>query len=144
MNAKEIQEEIIDEFAFFDDWSEKYEYIIELGKSIPTMDPAHKIEENKVKGCQSHVWLHADYDGEKIHYQADSEAMIVKGLVSLLLRLYNDRSPKEILSIAPDFIDAIGMKAHLSPTRSNGLSSMLKHIKAYAVAYQSKNAKTSV
>ncbi|MBI1183564.1 SufE family protein [bacterium] len=135
----EIQNAIVEEFSFFEDWTQKYEYIIECGKELEDLDPQYKTEENKVRGCQSHVWLHASYRNGKLHFTAASEAMIVKGLVALLLRLYNDRTPDEILATQPDFIEAIGMKAHLSPTRSNGLASMVKHIKAYALAYKSKS-----
>ena len=134
-----IQQEIIEEFSFFEDWTQKYEYIIEMGKSLPAIRPEYKIEENKVKGCQSHVWLHATMDEGKMRIEADSEALIVRGLVAMLLRVYDNRTPQEILETHPDFIDAIGMKAALSPTRSNGLASMVKHIKAYALAYTSKS-----
>lgn len=140
MNSiKEIQESIIEEFSFFEDWTQKYEYIIECGKELGKLDEQYKTEENKVKGCQSHVWLHASFANGVLHFDAESEALIVRGLVALLLRVYNDRTPDEILNNQPDFIDAIGMTAHLSPTRSNGLASMVKHIKAYAVAYKSKS-----
>lgn len=136
-----IQQELVEEFSFFEDWSQKYEYIIELGKALPGINPAYKIEENKVRGCQSHVWLHAEMNDGKMNIEAESEALIVRGLVAMLLRVYNHRTPKEIIETQPDFIDAIGMKAALSPTRSNGLASMVKHIKAYALAYQSKAEK---
>lgn len=139
MTTQEVQNSIIEEFSFFEDWTEKYEYIIDCGKGLGRLDEEHKIEENKVKGCQSHVWLHATYENGIIHYGVDSEALIVKGLAALLLRVYNDRSPDEVLETHPTFIDAIGMSAHLSPTRSNGLASMAKHIKAYAVAFKSKS-----
>jgi len=139
MTTQEVQNSIIEEFSFFEDWTQKYEYIIECGKDLGRLDDEHKTEENKVKGCQSHVWLHATYTDGIIHYEVDSEALIVKGLAALLLRVYNDRSPDEVLETHPAFIDAIGMSAHLSPTRSNGLASMAKHIKAYAVAFKSKS-----
>lgn len=138
-STKEIQDAIIEEFSFFEDWAQKYEYIIEVGKDLGKLDEQYKVEENKVKGCQSHVWLHAALNDGKIHFDAESEALIVKGLAALLLRVFNDRTPDEILATQPDFIDAIGMKAHLSPTRSNGLASMVKHIKTYAVAFKSKS-----
>ncbi|MGB0429292.1 MAG: SufE family protein [Bacteroidia bacterium] len=138
-STEEIQESIIEEFSFFEDWAEKYEYIIDCGKSQGKLEEKYKIEENKVTGCQSHVWLHADYKDGKIHFDVESEALIVKGLAALLIRLFSDRTPDEILATQPHFIDAIGMKSHLSPTRSNGLASMVKHIKTYAVAYKSKS-----
>lgn len=134
----QIQQDIVEEFAFFEDWTEKYEYIIESGKAIPKMDEKYLVEENKVRGCQSHVWLYGELVGDKIHFQAESEALIVKGLVSFLLRIYNDKTPDEILSTEPTFIDDLGLSTHLSPTRSNGLESMVKKIKAYAIAYRSK------
>jgi cysteine desulfuration protein SufE len=138
-STKEIQDAIIEEFSFFEDWAQKYEYIIEIGKDLGKLDEQYKVEENKVRGCQSHVWLHASLNNGKVHYDVESEALIVKGLAALLLRVFNDRTPDEILATQPDFIDAIGMKAHLSPTRSNGLASMVKHIKTYAVAFKSKS-----
>ena len=140
MNSiQEIQQDIIEEFSFFEDWTQKYEYIIECGKGLGKLDEQYKIEENMVKGCQSHVWLHASFKDGIVHYEVESEALIVKGLAALLLRVFNDHTPDEILEAQPHFIDAIGMKAHLSPTRSNGLASMVKHIKAYAVAFKSKS-----
>lgn len=139
MTTQEVQNSIVEEFSFFEDWTQKYEYIIECGKDLGGLDAAFKTEENKVKGCQSHVWLHATYKDGLVHYGVDSEALIVKGLAALLLRVYNDRTPDEILETHPSFIDDIGMSAHLSPTRSNGLASMAKHIKAYAVAFKSKS-----
>ncbi|MFY0675422.1 MAG: SufE family protein [Bacteroidia bacterium] len=138
-STREIQDAIIEEFSFFEDWAQKYEYIIEVGKELGHIEEQYKKEENKVKGCQSHVWLHASFNQGKIHFQAESEALIVKGLAALLLRVFNDKTPDEILATQPDFIDAIGMKSHLSPTRSNGLASMVKHIKTYAVAYKAKS-----
>ncbi len=138
-STQEIQNAIIEEFSFFEDWSEKYEYIIDCGKELGSIDPKHRTDENKVKGCQSNVWLFASKAGDKLHFEAESDALIVKGLVALVLRLYNDRTPDEILETQPDFIDAIGMQAHLSPTRSNGLASMVKHIKTYALAFKSKS-----
>lgn len=134
----DVQNEIVEEFSFFEDWTEKYEYIIDSGKGIEPLDEKYRTEENKVRGCQSHVWLHAEPRDGKVHYSVESEAMIVKGLASLLLRLYNDRTPTEIIETKPEFIDAIGMTAHLSPTRSNGLASMVKQMKAYAIAFRSQ------
>lgn len=139
MTTKEIQESIIEEFSFFEDWTQKYEYIIECGKELPSLDPQYKVEENKVRGCQSHVWLYATFVNGLVHYQVESEALIVRGLAAMLVRVFNNRTPDEILQTEPYFIDAIGMKAHLSPTRSNGLASMVKQIKSYAVAYKSNS-----
>jgi len=136
MTIKEIQEEIIDEFAMFDDWMERYEYLIELGKSLPIIDSKYKVEENIIKGCQSKVWLHSELEGDKINYTADSDAILTKGLVALLLRVFTNQTPKDILAANTDFIDEIGLKEHLSPTRANGLVSMLKQIKLYAIAQQ--------
>ncbi len=140
MTIKEIQEEIIDEFSMFDDWMERYEYIIDLGKSLPIIDAKNKLDENLIKGCQSKVWLQADFENEKVVFTADSDAILTKGLVALLLRVFNDQKPKEILDIDTEFINKIGLKEHLSPTRANGLVSMIKQIKLYALAYQSKLA----
>lgn len=136
MTIKEIQEEIIDEFEMFEDWMERYEHLIELGKSLPIIDKQYKVDENIIKGCQSKVWLHSELQGDKIHYSADSDAILTKGLVALLLRVFTDQTPKDILAANTDFIDEIGLKEHLSPTRANGLVSMLKQIKLYAIAQQ--------
>jgi cysteine desulfuration protein SufE len=140
MTIKEIQEEIIDEFGMFDDWMQRYEYIIDLGKSLPIIDDHNKLEVNLIKGCQSKVWLHAEYVDDKITYTADSDAILTKGIVALLLRVFNDQQPKEVLNAEMDFINEIGLKEHLSPTRANGLVSMIKKIKLYALAFQSKLA----
>ncbi len=136
MTIKEIQEEIIDEFAMFDDWMERYEHLIELGKSLPIIDEQFKVDENIIKGCQSKVWLHSNLQENKIRYTADSDAILTKGLVALLLRVYDNQTPQAILAANTDFIDEIGLKEHLSPTRANGLISMLKQIKLYAIAQQ--------
>lgn len=138
MSIKELQEEIIDEFSMFDDWMQRYEYIIELGKSLPLIDPGHKTDENLIKGCQSRVWLHADLEDGKVVYTADSDAILTKGIVALLLRVFSGQTPKEILDADTSFIDEIGLKEHLSPTRANGLVSMIKQLKLYALAFQSK------
>lgn len=138
MTIKEIQEEIIDEFSMFEDWMQRYEYIIELGKSIPLIDKQHKTEDNIIKGCQSKVWLNADVKEDKIVYTADSDAILTKGIIALLLRVFSNHTPHEILEADTDFIDKIGLKEHLSPTRANGLVSMIKQLKLYAVAYQTK------
>ena len=140
MTIKEIQEEIIDEFAMFDDWMERYEYIIDLGKSLPIIDAQYKLDENLINGCQSKVWLYSELENDTIKYTADSDAILTKGIVALLLRVFNDQQPKEVLNAEMDFINEIGLKEHLSPTRANGLVSMIKKIKLYALAFQSKLA----
>jgi len=140
MTIKELQEEIIEDFDLFDDWMERYEFIIETGKTLPQIDEANKSDDNIIKGCQSKVWLHADYDDGKLQFTADSDAILTKGIISLLLKVYNDQSPDEILSNDPYFIDEIGLKEHLSPTRANGLLSMVKQIKLFALAFKSKNS----
>jgi cysteine desulfuration protein SufE len=138
MTIKEIQEEIIDEFAMFDDWMERYEYIIELGKSLSIIDEKNKLDENLIKGCQSKVWLFSELDNDIIKFSADSDAILTRGIVALLLRVFSSQKPKDILAANTDFIDEIGLKEHLSPTRANGLLSMIKHIKMYAIAQQTK------
>lgn len=138
MTIKEIQEEIVEEFAMFDDWMERYEYMIELGKSIPVIENQYKTDNNLIKGCQSKVWLHSKLENNKIKFSADSDAIITKGIIAVLLRVFNDQAPKEILEAKMDFIDEIGLKEHLSPTRANGLVSMIKQIKLYALGMQSK------
>ena len=138
MTIKEIQEEIIDEFSMFDDWMERYEYIIELGKSLPLIDETYKIENNLIMGCQSKVWLHSEIEEEKIKFTADSDAILTKGIVAILLRVFNNQKPIDILEADLFFVDEIGLKEHLSPTRANGLVSMIKQIKLYALAFQSK------
>lgn len=136
MTIKEIQEEIIDEFNLFDDWMERYEYLIELGKSLPIIDQQYKLDENIIKGCQSKVWLYSEMNNTKINFTADSDAILTKGLVALLLRVFSNQTPQDILIADTFFIDQIGLKEHLSPTRANGLVSMLKQIKLYAIAQQ--------
>ena len=138
MTIKEIQEEIIEEFSMFEDWMERYEYIIELGKSLPSIKNDYKLEENLIKGCQSKVWLHSELDGEEIKFTADSDAILTKGIVALLLRVFSEQTPKAVLDADTHFIDEIGLKEHLSPTRANGLVSMIKQIKMYALAQQAK------
>lgn len=140
MTIKEIQEEIIDEFSMFDDWMERYEYIIELGKSLPIIDAQYKLDENLIKGCQSKVWLYSELENDTIKYTADSDAILTKGIVALLLRVFSEQKPADILNADTDFIDEIGLKEHLSPTRANGLVSMVKQIKMYAIAQQTKLA----
>ncbi len=138
MTIKEIQEEIIDEFSMFEDWMERYEYIIDLGKSLPLISEQFKLDENLIKGCQSKVWLYSEVEKDKIVFTADSDAILTKGIVALLLRVYSDQTPQAILEADTKFIDEIGLKEHLSPTRANGLVSMVKQIKMYAIAQQSK------
>ena len=140
MTISEIQEEIIDEFNLFDDWMERYEYLIELGKSLPLIDDQYKIEENIIKGCQSKVWLYSKMNDSKINFTADSDAILTKGLVALLLRVFTNQTPKDILAADTIFIDKIGLREHLSPTRANGLVSMLKQIKLYAIAQQANSS----
>jgi len=136
MTIKQKQEEIVEEFALFDEWMDKYEYIIELGKDLPLIDEKYKVEENLIKGCQSKVWLHAELVGGKIIFTADSDAIITKGIVGLVIRVFSGHTPKEIVETELFFIDQIGLQEHLSPTRSNGLLAMLKQIKMYAIAFQ--------
>ncbi len=137
MTIKEIQEEIIDEFSMFEDWMDRYEYIIELGKSLPLINEAHKLDENLIAGCQAKVWLHAEIEENKIFFTADSDAILTKGIVAILLRVFNQQKPVDILNADLYFIDEIGLKEHLSPTRANGLLSMIKQLKLYALAFQS-------
>lgn len=139
MTIKEIQAEIIDEFSMFDDWMERYEYIIELGKNLPLIKEEFKIEDNIIKGCQSKVWLKGEETEDKIIFTADSDAILTKGIIAILIRTFSQQKAIDILQADMDFIDAIGLKEHLSPTRANGLVSMIKNIKMYALAFQSKN-----
>ncbi len=138
MTIQEIEQQIIDEFANFDEWIDKYAYIIDLGKECPAIDEKDKTESNIIKGCQSRVWLSCEHHDGKIFFKADSDAVITKGIISLLIRVYSGQTPKDILENEPVFIDQIGLKEHLSPTRSNGLTSMLKQIKMYALAFSIK------
>jgi cysteine desulfuration protein SufE len=138
-SIEETEREIISEFALFDSWDDKYEYIIDLGKKLPPLDQKYKSNENRVRGCQSSVWLVADYKEGKLFFQADSDAVIVKGLISMLIRVLNNRTPDEILEAKMDFIREIGMTTHLAQTRSNGLLSMVKQMKHYALAYKIKD-----
>ncbi len=130
-----IQEEIIDEFSMFDDWMQRYEYMIELGKDLPLIDPEKKTEDRLIKGCQSNVWLDAELSEGKVVYTADSDAIITKGIIAILLRVYSNQRPEDIVNADESFIDDIGLKAHLSPTRANGLVSMIKQLKWYALAF---------
>jgi cysteine desulfuration protein SufE len=138
MTIKAIQEELIEEFAMFDDWMQRYEYMIDLGKSLPLIDKQNKTDDRVIKGCQSKVWLDAELKGDKIVFSADSDAIITKGIIAILIRTFNNQTPTAILNSNTDFIDQIGLKEHLSATRANGLTSMIKKLKLYATAYQAK------
>jgi len=138
MGIKEIQEEIVDEFAMFEDWMQRYEYMIELGKSLPLIDGKYKTDDNIIKGCQSKVWVHAELEGDKLVFTADSDAIITKGIIAILIRVFSNQKPRDIIDANTDFIDEIGLKEHLSPTRANGLVSMVKQLKLYAIAYQTQ------
>lgn len=138
MNIKEIQDEIVDEFAMFDEWDERYQYVIDLGKTLPLVDPEFKTEENIIKGCQSKVWLHGEEKNGNIVFTADSDAILTKGIIAILIRVFSGQKPADILEADTAFIDQIGLKEHLSPTRANGLVSMIKQIKMYALAFQAK------
>ena len=134
------QEEIIEEFALFDDWMQRYEYMIELGKTLPVLNQTYKTEDNLIKGCQSRVWVHAEMTEEDaVSFTADSDAIITKGIIAILIRVFSNQKPKDILEANTDFIDEIGLKEHLSPTRANGLVSMIKQLKMYALAYSSNS-----
>ena len=135
MGIVEVQNEIIDEFSLFEDWMQRYEYMIELGKSIELIESSKKIDSNLIKGCQSKLWLHAELNNNKLIFKADSEAIITKGIAAVLLRVFSNQTPEDILNANLDFVDKIGLKEHLSPTRANGLISMIKQIKYYALAY---------
>ena len=139
MTIAEIQAEIIDDFSLFDDWDERFQYLIDLGKTLPLIDEQNKLPENTIKGCQSNVWLHAENEQGTLVFTADSDAIITKGIIALLLRTFSHQTPQAILDASTDFIDTIGLKAQLSPTRANGLVSMIKQIKLYALAHQAKN-----
>jgi len=140
MNIEETTSSIVSEFDNFDDWMDKYNYLIELGKSLPLIDDKYKVESNLIEGCQSRVWLHAEFDGHLIHFTADSDAVITKGIANLLIRTYSEHTPQEILDSSTEFLNEIGLTQHLSPTRSNGLLSMIKQIKMYALAFKTKQA----
>lgn len=138
MSINELQDNVIEEFSAFDDWMDKYALLIDLGNSLAALDERYKTESNLIEGCQSRVWLQADYVDGKIHFQGESDAVIVKGIVSLLIQVLNDHTPQEILDADLYFIERIGLKDHLSPTRSNGLLAMVKQIRMYALAYEAK------
>jgi cysteine desulfuration protein SufE len=139
-SIEEIEQEIIEEFSLFDSWDDRYEYIIDLGKKLPVLEEQYKKDENKVRGCQSSVWLVADYKDGKIYYKADSDAVIVKGLISMLIRVLSGQEAEAIINARLDFIREIGMMNHLAQTRSNGLLAMVKQMKNYALAYKLKHA----
>ncbi|MFC6097328.1 SufE family protein [Flavobacterium qiangtangense] len=141
MTIQEIQEEIKDEFSMFDEenWDERYQYVIDLGKTLPLIDEKYKVEENIIKGCQSKVWLHGEQNDGKIVFTADSDAILTKGIIAILIRTFSNQTPSDILDSDTKFIDEIGLKEHLSPTRANGLVSMIKQIKMYALAFNAKN-----
>jgi len=138
-SIKDIQQEIIDEFDMFEEWMEKYEHIIDLGKTLPLIDEVHKTEDNLIKGCQSRVWLHAKKEDQKVIYTADSDAIMTKGIIALLVRTFSGQKAQDIVEADTDFINQIGLKEQLSPTRANGLVSMVKQMKLYALAFQSQN-----
>ena len=136
MTIKDIEQQIVEEFSVFDNWMDKYQYIIDLGKSMPVIDETAKTEENLIKGCQSRVWLDCRQEDGKLYFSADSDAIITKGIISLLIRVYDGHTPQEILDSEIEFIDTIGLRSNLSPTRANGLVSMMKQIKLYALAFK--------
>jgi len=135
---QQIQNEIIDEFEFFEDWSEKYQYLIDLGKKLPKFDSNSRIDSNLIKGCQSKVWINSSFRNNIVIFEADSDAIISKGIISLLIRVFSGHKPQDILEAKIDFIEKVGLNTHLSQTRANGLLAMIKQIKIYALAYQSK------
>jgi len=143
MELNQVQNNIVEEFAVFDDWMDKYNFLIELGKELPVIDPRYKTKDFLIEGCQSKVWLHPEFDGEIITFTADSDAIITRGIVSLLIKVLSGRTPKEIIAANLFFIDKIGLRQNLSPTRSNGLLSMVRQIKLYALAYDTKNKKAN-
>lgn len=136
MTIEEVQQAIIEDFSVYEDWMDKYTYLIELGNELEPIDAAYKVDQNLIRGCQSRVWLQQKLEGDHIIFEAESDALIVKGLVALLLKVFSNRTPQEILDSEPYFIDEIGLRQHLSPTRSNGLMAMVKQIKLYALAYK--------
>jgi cysteine desulfuration protein SufE len=137
-SIKDIQTDIIDEFSMFEDWEERYQYMIDLGKTLPLINEEFKTEDHIIKGCQSKVWVHAEIENANVVFTADSDAIITKGIIAILIRVFSNQSPQAILDANTDFIDEIGLKEHLSATRANGLVSMIKQIKMYAVAYQAQ------
>ena len=138
MTIQEVQNEIIDEFSMFEDWEERYQYMIDLGKTLPLIEEKYKTDDHIIKGCQSKVWVHAEMENDKVNFTADSDAIITKGIIAILIRVFSGQHPKDIIDADTDFIDKIGLKEHLSPTRANGLVSMVKQLKMYAIAYQTQ------
>ncbi len=139
MNSiSKIQKELVEEFSFFEDWMQRYEHMIDLGKSLPLIKEKYKTDDNIIKGCQSKVWMHAELEETKLIFTADSDAIITKGIIAILIRVFSEQHPDEILNADTKFIDQIGLKEHLSPTRANGLVSMIKQIKMYALAYKTQ------
>ena len=141
MELNQVQNNIVDEFLVFDDWMDKYNFLIDLGKELPVIDPRYKTKDFLIEGCQSKVWLHPNFDGKIITFTADSDAIITRGIVSLLIKVLSGRAPQEIIDADLFFIDKIGLRQNLSPTRSNGLLSMVRQMKLYAIAYDAKNKK---
>jgi cysteine desulfuration protein SufE len=139
MTISEVQDNIIEEFSLFDDWMDKYNLLIDIGKDLPVIDPKYKVKDFLIEGCQSKVWLYPEFDGKLITFTADSDAIITRGIVALLIKVLSNRSPQEIISTDLYFIDKIGLRQNLSPTRSNGLLSMVRQMKLYAIAYNAKN-----
>ena len=138
MSIQDIQNEIVEEFSMFEDWMQRYEYIIELGKSLPLIEEQYKTEDNIIQGCQSKVWVHGEQENDKIVFTADSDAILTKGIIAILIRAFSNQKTSDILDANTDFIDEIGLKEHLSPTRANGLVSMIKQIKMYALRFNVK------
>jgi len=137
-SISKIQKELVEEFSFFEDWMQRYEHMIDLGKSLPLIKDKYKTDDNVIKGCQSKVWMHAELEETKLIFTADSDAIITKGIIAILIRVFSKQHPDEILNADTKFIDQIGLKEHLSPTRANGLVSMIKQIKMYALAYKTQ------
>ena len=140
-NIQERQKEIIEEFSIFEDWMDRYEYMIDLGKSLPLIQEQYKTDENIIKGCQSRVWVYGAMDNDKLDFTADSDAIITKGIIAILIRVFSGQKPEDIIVANTDFIDEIGLKEHLSPNRANGLVSMVKQLKMYAISYNSQQNK---
>jgi cysteine desulfuration protein SufE len=138
MKIPEIEANIVEEFSLFDDWMDRYNHLIGMGKELEVIDEKYRVQNNLINGCQSRVWLHASYQDGKVYFSADSDAVITKGLVSLMIRVLNGQSPDDIMNAELGFIDKIGLKEHLSPTRSNGLTAMVKQMKLYALAFKAK------
>jgi cysteine desulfuration protein SufE len=138
MSIKEIQNEIVDEFSMFDDWMQRYEFMIDLGRALPLIEEQYKTEDNIIKGCQSKVWVHAEMIDDKVVFTADSDAILTKGIIAILIRAFSNQKASAILDADTEFIEEIGLKEHLSPTRANGLVSMIKKIKMYALAFEAK------